>query len=94
MQTAERMDTAGDEAPPVLPASDAAPVRTQDDERHMSDDLEAMAQQLRAAGYVAYKPTPKPRGLPNGTVLNFVFGLGTMGRKESSHGPTQRTEDP
>ncbi|MGB8384048.1 MAG: hypothetical protein WCG47_22850, partial [Dermatophilaceae bacterium] len=31
---------------------------------------------------------------PMGTVLNFVFGLGTMGRKELSHGPTQRTEDP
>jgi integrase len=29
-----------------------------------------------------------------GTVLNFVFGLGTMGRKELSHGPTQRTQDP
>ena len=24
-----------------------------------------------------------------GTVLNFVCGLGTMGRKELSHGPTQ-----
>ena len=29
-----------------------------------------------------------------GTVLNFVCGLGTMGRKERSHGPTQGTQDP
>jgi transposase len=29
-----------------------------------------------------------------GTVLNFVCGLGTMGRKELSHGPTQGTQDP
>jgi transposase len=29
-----------------------------------------------------------------GTVLNFVCGLGTMGAKELSHGPTQRTQDP
>src|SRR5271166_2152366 len=29
-----------------------------------------------------------------GTVLNFVCGLGTMGRKEISHGPTQGTQDP
>jgi len=30
----------------------------------------------------------------DGTVLNFVCGLGTMGRKEISHGPTQGTQDP
>ena len=29
-----------------------------------------------------------------GTVLNFVCGLGTMGREERSHGPTQGTQDP
>ena len=28
------------------------------------------------------------------TVLNFVCGLGTMGREERSHGPTQGTQDP
>src|SRR5208337_3429386 len=30
---------------------------------------------------------------PGGTVLNFVCGLGTMGMKELSHGPTQGTQD-
>jgi hypothetical protein len=30
----------------------------------------------------------------NGTVLNFVCGLGTMGREELSHGPTQGSQDP
>ena len=29
-----------------------------------------------------------------GTVLNFVCGLGTMGREELSHGPTQGSQDP
>ena len=29
-----------------------------------------------------------------GTVLNFVCGLGTMGRKKLSHGPTQGSQDP
>jgi hypothetical protein len=29
-----------------------------------------------------------------GTVLIFVCGLGTMGREELSHGPTQGTQDP
>ena len=33
-------------------------------------------------------------GMGQGTVLNFVCGLGTMGRKERSHGPTQGTQDP
>src|SRR5580692_9230027 len=28
------------------------------------------------------------------TVLNFVCGLGTMGREELSHGPTQGSQDP
>jgi O-methyltransferase len=65
MQAAERIDTAGDEAPPVLPASGAAPIRTQYDENHMSDDLEAMAHQLRAAGYITYKPAPNPTVLKN-----------------------------
>ena len=29
-----------------------------------------------------------------GTIVNFVFGLGNMGKKEMSHGPTQGTPDP
>jgi hypothetical protein len=28
-----------------------------------------------------------------GTVRNFVFGPGIMGKKEISHGPTQRAVD-
>jgi hypothetical protein len=28
-----------------------------------------------------------------GTILNFVCGLGTMGMKERSHGPTRGTQD-
>jgi transposase len=31
---------------------------------------------------------------PEGSVVNFVFGLGNMGKKEISHGPTQGTPDP
>ena len=34
------------------------------------------------------------RSIARGTVLNFVCGLGTMGREERSHGPTQGTQDP
>jgi hypothetical protein len=33
-------------------------------------------------------------GAGKGTVLNFVCGLGTMGREELSHGPTQGSQDP
>lgn len=65
MQAPERTHTVGDEAPPVLPASGATPIRPQYDENHMSDDLEAMAQQLRAAGYITYKPAPNPTELKN-----------------------------
>ena len=36
----------------------------------------------------------RENALKAGTVLNFVCGLGTMGREERSHGPTQGTQDP
>ena len=38
-------------------------------------------------------PVGPPALSGRGTVLNFVCGLGTMGRKELSHGPTQGTQD-
>jgi hypothetical protein len=48
-------------------------------------------EQIVAMGLYTTGTTISPR---RGTVLNFVCGLGTMGREELSHGPTQGTQDP
>ena len=40
------------------------------------------------------RPPKAPMTATTGTVVNFVFGLGNMGKKEISHGPTQGTPDP
>lgn len=69
MQAAERITTGGDEAQPVSPAGGAAPIRTQNDETHMSDDLEAMAQQLRVVGDAAHKPAPYGFSVPSVVVF-------------------------
>ncbi|MBG0798093.1 hypothetical protein IYX23_10465 [Methylocystis sp. L43] len=54
MQAAEPDNSTRAQSAP--PAGGAATIPMLNNENHMKDDLETMAQQLRAAGHVTYKP--------------------------------------
>ena len=61
--------------------------------------LRDLANERKRFGYrrlfVLLRQEGEPSGINRiGTVLNFVCGLGTMGREELSHGPTQGSQDP